>query len=544
MIKRVGVIGGGQLASMMLPAAAKLGLELIVQTPNQDDPAALNGTQVVLGAIEDVTTTAKLATLAEVITFENEFINLEALQSLANQGVRFCPSLTSLAPLVDKYEQRCYLQKIGLPIPEFKNLTTLEDINSVKAFPVVLKARRHGYDGQGTFIIKSQQELETTWQKIGCPQMLLESYIPFSKELAVMAARNCQGEIAIYSVVETQQQEQVCRRVYAPAAIAATVNLEVEAIARTLLEKLDVIGILGIELFLTEDNQVLVNEIAPRTHNSGHYTIDACLTSQFEMHLRAITGLPLGDPSFKGVIKGINRDLTIIDLTHEIPPQNLSKASFCLGSAFPYLSADTIYIAVVDPGVGSQRRAIALHCANGSYLIGPDNGIFTGIFNQVQIIAAKELTNRDYWRTQQPSYTFHGRDIFAPVGAHLASGVAFAELGNSIEIETLCRLPLKVYQVTASQVLGVIQDIDHFGNLISNIPAQVLEGKTWFLEVSGKIINPQTSYSQTNQGELLALINSEGWLEIAVNGGSAVERLKLGLGDCILVKIEGKNMDK
>ncbi len=296
MIKRVGVIGGGQLASMMLPAAAKLGLELIVQTPNPDDPAALAGTKVVLGAIDDVMTTAKLASLAEVITFENEFVNLQGLQSLASLGVNFSPGLTSLAPLLDKYEQRCYLQQIGLPIPEFKNLTSIEDIKAVERFPVVLKARRHGYDGQGTFIIRTQQELETTWQKLGTREMLLESYIPFSKELAVMAARNSRGEIAIYSVVETQQQEQICRRVYAPAAIAATVSAEVEAIARTVLEKLEFKGIIGLELFLTEDNQVLVNEIAPRTHNSGHYTIDACLTSQFEMHLRAIAGLPLGDP--------------------------------------------------------------------------------------------------------------------------------------------------------------------------------------------------------------------------------------------------------
>ncbi len=246
----------------------------------------------------------------------------------------------------------------------------------------------------------------------------------------------------------------------------------------------------------------------------------------------------------KGVIKGINPNVTIIDLTHEIPPQNLGKASFCLGSAFPYLPADTIYIAVVDPGVGSQRRAIALECANGAYLIGPDNGIFTGIFNQVPIVAARELSNRDYWRTLQPSYTFHGRDIFAPVGAYLASGVAFAELGKMIEVETLVRLPLPGYQVTADGIRGIIQDIDHFGNLISNIPAQMVEGKRWFVEVSGKIIESQTSYSQKNQGELLGLINSEGWVEIAVNGGKAVERLKLGLGDPILVKIEGKNIDK
>lgn len=243
----------------------------------------------------------------------------------------------------------------------------------------------------------------------------------------------------------------------------------------------------------------------------------------------------------KGVISKINRDLNIIDLTHNIPPQDVFKASFCLGSAFPYFPADTVYVAVVDPGVGSQRRAIALECANGSYLVGPDNGIFTGILNQVQIIAARELTNRDYWRSQNPSYTFHGRDIFAPVGAYLASGVAFTELGKPIEVDSLVRLSLPSYQITSEQIKGVIQDIDYFGNLISNIPAKVVEGKTWFVEVAGIMIKSQTSYSGEKLEELLALINSEGWLEIAVNGGNAAHRLKLKLGDCILVKIEEKN---
>ena len=298
-IKRVGVIGGGQLASMMQPAATKLGLDLIVQTPNQDDPAALNGIQVVLGNVNDAIATAKLASLCDVITFENEFVDLAALQSLADTGVCFRPSLSSLAPLLDKYQQRCYLQQIGLPTPEFSLLTTPDEINSVTKFPVVLKATRHGYDGQGTFVVKSREELEKIWQKLGYPQMLLEEYVLFSKELAVMAARNSQGEMAIYPVVETQQEEQVCRRVYAPSIIPARVSLAVEDIARTLLEKLDVVGILGIELFLTESGQILVNEIAPRTHNSGHYTIDACVISQFAMQLRAIADLPLGDPSLQ-----------------------------------------------------------------------------------------------------------------------------------------------------------------------------------------------------------------------------------------------------
>lgn len=296
---KVGVIGGGQLAAMMVPSAHKLGLELIVQTPGLEDPGALYATKVVIGNPEDAIATAKLASLCDVITFENEFVDLEALQPLAKQGVCFRPSLDSLVPLLDKYQQRTYLQEIGIPVPKFTSLTTPEDLKSLQDFPVVLKARRHGYDGQGTFILETPEAVEETWQKLGYPPMLLEAYVPFTKELAVMAARNSQGEIAVYSVVETQQQEQVCRRVYVPAGISAKIANQIQAIAHTLLTKQEIVGIIGIEFFLTANEQLFVNEIAPRTHNSGHYTLDACSTSQFEMQLRAIAGLPLGDPSLK-----------------------------------------------------------------------------------------------------------------------------------------------------------------------------------------------------------------------------------------------------
>ena len=297
--RRVGVIGGGQLAWMMGSAATALGIELIVQTPNPTDPAAAIATDLILAAVDDEAATAELATRCDVITFENEFINLEALQSLAKAGTCFRPSLQTLAPLLDKYDQRCYLQSIGLPVPQFIALHSEEKIKSPFGFPVVLKARRHGYDGRGTFILNNQEELQALWERLERPVAILEEFIPFERELAVIAARSLTGEAIVYPVVETQQEQQVCRRVIVPAEISPEVSLQVEAISRTLLEKLEVVGVFGIELFLTPNGKVLVNEIAPRTHNSGHYTLDACQTSQFEMQLRAVAGLPLGSPSLK-----------------------------------------------------------------------------------------------------------------------------------------------------------------------------------------------------------------------------------------------------
>jgi 5-(carboxyamino)imidazole ribonucleotide synthase len=284
MTQRVGIIGGGQLAWMMADAVAKLGLELVVQTPQADDPA-----------VAIATPTVELATLCDVITFENEFIDLAALAPVATP---FYPSLASLAPLLDKYEQRSYLKHLDLPTPSFVALT--EDANLEQfSFPIVLKARRHGYDGKGTFVIKTRSHLEELLDEWGmtADEWLVEEFVPFDCELAVMAARSTIGEIVLYPVVETQQVEQVCRRVFVMPQDEA-IGAQVEAIARTLLASLDFVGVMGIEFFLV-DGKVLVNETAPRTHNSGHYSLDACVTSQFEQQLRAVCGMPLGDPALQ-----------------------------------------------------------------------------------------------------------------------------------------------------------------------------------------------------------------------------------------------------
>ena len=292
-MKRVGVIGGGQLAAMMGGAADKLGVELVVQTPSVNDPAVSIAKDTVLAAVDDAIATDVLATKSDVITFENEFVNLDALSLLAQLGVCFRPRLEALAPLLDKYHQRCYLRDLGLPVPKFLVFEeNKRDFSDLGGFPVVLKARRHGYDGQGTFIV---HDIDTLKQYTKNRQnLLIEEFIPFAQELAVIAARSVTGEIVTYPIVETQQEQQVCRRAIAPANIVPEVAVQIESIAHTILNSLQAVGVFGIELFLTADGKVLINEIAPRTHNSGHFSLDACETSQFEQHLRAVCELPLG----------------------------------------------------------------------------------------------------------------------------------------------------------------------------------------------------------------------------------------------------------
>ncbi len=308
-MKRVGVIGGGQLAWMMGAAAKKLGVELIVQTPNTSDPAVAIASETVFAPVTDIAATKILASKCDVITFENEFVNLEALSPLAQQGACFRPKLEALAFLLDKYHQRCYLQKLGIPVPKFAAVEQFETkdlgcaVRNVFGFPVVLKSRRHGYDGQGTFIINNQKALQQKLEFYSLDGLLsnsvflLEDFIPFVKELAVIGARSSDGKVVIYPIVETQQQQQVCRRVIAPADISLEAAAEINNIACTILNSLEAVGVFGIELFLCTDGKVIVNEIAPRTHNSGHFSIDACETSQFEQHLRAICDFPLGNPS-------------------------------------------------------------------------------------------------------------------------------------------------------------------------------------------------------------------------------------------------------
>jgi len=293
-MKRIGVIGGGQLAWMMASAAQELGIELVIQTPHTSDVAVGLAVETVLAEVDDVAATATLATKCNVITFENEFVDLDGLGKLATtEDVCFIPSLAALAPLLDKYTQRCYLRDLGLPVPKFAPLTHSE-LPLGFEFPVAIKARRNGYDGQGTFIIKDESALADLYHRYPDTPFLIEEFVEFDRELAIIAARGVNGEVVTYPILETQQEDQVCRRVFTiqdlPDEIVQTCN----SIASKLLTSLGAYGVFGIELFATHDGKVLVNEIAPRTHNSGHLTIEACATSQFSQLIRAVAGLPLG----------------------------------------------------------------------------------------------------------------------------------------------------------------------------------------------------------------------------------------------------------
>ena len=254
----------------------------------------------------------------------------------------------------------------------------------------------------------------------------------------------------------------------------------------------------------------------------------------------------------KGVIASLSSATAMCDLTHDIEPQDILAARFNLMMAYLHFPVGTVHLAVVDPGVGSGRRAVALKCPCG-FFVGPDNGIFSGVLQQEPVLAAVALTNPDYWRVPNPSHTFHGRDIFAAAAAHLANGVAIANLGTRIDPSTLVQADLPFYTPISPPLLGLpsashsirysgcIQYIDRFGNLISNLPGHLIgdhlrpdsQSLVWQVSVEMPAAGQNLSligieaYYQVPVGALAALIGSHGWIEIACNGGSAAEALAI-----------------
>jgi hypothetical protein len=232
----------------------------------------------------------------------------------------------------------------------------------------------------------------------------------------------------------------------------------------------------------------------------------------------------------KGVIAQVNPSLKVIDLTHQIAPQDVMAAQFNLINSYPFFPAGTVHVAVVDPGVGGKRRAIAIQLSDG-FLVGPDNGIFTGLLANRAIVQVIELTNSQYWRNASPSSTFHGRDIFAPVGAHIASGIAIEKLGEAIDPATLVQLPVPACTPTATGCVGSVQYIDRFGNVITTIPGRLVEDRTWAIVVNKRTIPGCRTYGDVQPGQPLALIGSHGWVEIAISNGDARYQLRLNWGN-------------
>ena len=290
----IGVVGGGQLAWMLADAAAELGIAVHVQTPGEADPATRNASSVVQSDLRDVAATAELARRSRAITFENEWLDLEALAPLAAAGVCFLPSLQALEPLVCKRSQRQLLDRLRLPTPRWCEVPDADAaLPAGMAYPLMAKAASGGYDGKGTAVLRSPADLAALLQRVKADDWFLEELVAFELELALSVARDSAGRVEVWPLAQTHQHRQVCDWVLTPAAVPHAVQAFARNVGASLVTALDYVGVLAIEFFYGPGG-LQVNEIAPRTHNSAHVTIEAARTSQFAQQARIVAGLPLG----------------------------------------------------------------------------------------------------------------------------------------------------------------------------------------------------------------------------------------------------------
>ncbi|MFK5968731.1 MAG: 5-(carboxyamino)imidazole ribonucleotide synthase [Candidatus Marithrix sp.] len=326
-IKRLGIIGGGQLAQMSAQVAKTMGFHVTILDPVANCPASNIADSQIIGSLYDPEKLTALAKVSDVLTYDIEHIDIKTLHQLADAGHAIYPSPKVLEIIQDKLKQKQLFQQYNIPTAKFEAVDKLSSKHLAK-LPFVQKARMGGYDGKGVVVLKNDitDALQTP--------SIIEEIIDFDKELAIIIARTINGETACYPVVEMvfDNKTNICDIVAAPAQISPEIEQKARSIALQAVEAIDGIGIFGVEMFLTHDGQVLINEIAPRPHNSGHYTIEACVTSQFEQLVRIISDLPLGstdllkpsvmlnllgEKNYKGtpIIIGLEETLAISGLT-------------------------------------------------------------------------------------------------------------------------------------------------------------------------------------------------------------------------------------
>lgn len=299
---RIGIIGGGQLARMMMEASYKFGYEFVILSNEKNSPAGKITNSEITGDWNDTDFLKIFAEQCDVITLENEFIDFTKLEYLESLRKKVYPSSANIKLIQDKFVQKTTLSFLNIPVAEFVEVESKDDIKNFAVkfgYPMILKSRTMGYDGKGNYKIETEDEINMAIDTLGKRgKLMCERFIPFEKEIAVQAVRNSNGDFKIYPVVETIQENHICTTVLASAAQFLNLQEKVKTIAENILNELDYVGVMGIEMFLMGEN-IIVNELAPRVHNSGHYTIEGCHTSQFENHIRAVSGLTIGETSLK-----------------------------------------------------------------------------------------------------------------------------------------------------------------------------------------------------------------------------------------------------
>ena len=346
MKKRLGIIGGGQLGMMITEAAQNLNdeiSEIIVLDPTENCPAAQAGAKQIIGDFKDKDAIVKLAEQSDIITYEIESGNTDVLSKL-NAVIE--PSPSTLSIIQDKLSQKKFLSKNGLPVSQFYEIVSIDDLHekiNELGLPVLLKARRDAYDGRGNFKITSLDDVEKAYRHFEGKSLMVEKFVNFKMEVSVIAIRNTKGEIATYPMVENIHEDNILKITIAPARVSDDVIKDAGEIAKKTMQVLNGAGVFGIEMFIAQNNKILINEIAPRVHNSGHHTLQSCKTSQFEQHLRAILGLDLGST----------------DLVHKTVMYNILGPDGFEGKYKPVqLKKDGVYLKMYGKNISKPYRKL------------------------------------------------------------------------------------------------------------------------------------------------------------------------------------------
>ena len=293
----IGILGGGQLGRMLSQAAARLGFDVVILDPEENSPAGRVSRGQIVAAYDDPTALTVFGRVCDVVTFEFENVPAASVERLAEAGALVAPGPTALAVAQDRVDEKTFLNAVGATTVAFAPVDSLDDLTAALetlGTPALLKTRRDGYDGKGQVWIKSPKQAEAALAELGGRPAILEARAAFTRELSIIAARGRDGAVAVYPLGENRHAGGVLRTTNAPAKIDARTEKRARAIAAAILDGLAYVGVIGIELFDLGNGELLVNEIAPRVHNTGHWTQDGCVCDQFEQHIRAIAGWPLG----------------------------------------------------------------------------------------------------------------------------------------------------------------------------------------------------------------------------------------------------------
>lgn len=324
----IGILGGGQLGRMIALAGRAMGYRFVTMDPTEDAPCAQTADRQIVASYDDVEAAMQLASLSDVISYEFENVDAQVAEVLESQA--YVPQGSRLLRITqNRIREKTAIREIGIPVAPFCVVNSLEDLQAAVrelGLPAVMKTATGGYDGKGQWVLRSEAELTEAYEALAKAgtELIVEQFIPFQLELSVIAARNPAGELAVFPTAENIHEENMLHLSIVPARVSDEVKKRAEEIARTIVEKLDVVGLIAVELFLTADNQLYVNELAPRPHNSGHYTMDACVTSQFEQHVRAVCNLPLGSTELLSPVVMVNilgeHLQPVIDRIDKLPP--------------------------------------------------------------------------------------------------------------------------------------------------------------------------------------------------------------------------------